>query len=180
MSEIRRAVRTHRDVKPAFLLASLALFLPHEASFPHISWFLLQQRGSGRHRQATLHTLSYYLGEDGTYYLRDNLVETLNFAAKWDKASRSWSDWARLDAFPTSHAKWHREAQIRGLEDIRIRGNCFTATTQEYSYNETNRIVHGRYPELWFAPVLPLEGKHTARRTGYPSQRPTSYTSGIP
>lgn len=112
--------------------------------------------------------VSYYLGEDGSYYLRDNLVETLNFTATWDKATRSWSDFKRLDVFPTSHTQWKRDDQIRGLEDIRIRGNTFTATTKEYSYNGNNRIVHGRFPELWFSPVVPPKGETYCEKNWIP------------
>ncbi len=100
-------------------------------------------------------TVSYSIAEDGSYYLRNNLVETLNFSARWDSATRSWSDWTHLEPHPLSHARWRREDQIRGLEDVRIRGNCFTAATREYSYGPQTRIVHGTFPDLRFAPVVP-------------------------
>jgi hypothetical protein len=97
--------------------------------------------------------------------LRDNLVETRNFSARWDAATRSWSDWRELEVLCK---KWKREDQIRGLEDIRIRGKCFTATTREYSYNENSRMVHGSFPELRFAPVKPPRGETYCEKNWLP------------
>ena len=106
-------------------------------------------------QQLCVRAVSYTIAEDGSYLMRNGLIETLNFSARWDAVARSWSDWRQLEMDPVSQSQWRREDQIRGLEDIRIRGKCFTATTREYSYGECNRIVHGSFPELRFAPVRP-------------------------
>jgi hypothetical protein len=115
--------------------------------------------------QLCVRTVSYSIAEDGSYCLRDNLVETRNFSARWDAATRSWSDWRELEVLCK---KWKREDQIRGLEDIRIRGKCFTATTREYSYNENSRMVHGSFPELCFAPVKPPRGETYCEKNWLP------------
>ncbi len=41
-----------------------------------------------------------------------------------------------------------REDTIRGLEDIRICNGKFTATTREFSYNSSYRVVFGDYPSM--------------------------------
>ena len=118
--------------------------------------------------QLCVRTVSYSITEDGSYVSQNNLIETRNFSARWDAATRSWSDWRELEVDPLSRAKWRREDQIRGLEDIRIRGKSFTATTREYSYNAQSRMVHGSFPGLHFAPVKPPRGETYCEKNWLP------------
>ena len=46
-----------------------------------------------------------------------------------------------------------QESAICGLEDIRLCGNTFTATQQEWSWCERNRMVLGTYPDMHFLAV---------------------------
>jgi hypothetical protein len=117
-------------------------------------------------QQLCVRTVSYTIAKDGSYLTRNGLIETLNFSARWDAGS--WSDWRQLEVDPVSQVRWRREDQIRGLEDIRIKGGCFTATTKEYSYGEQPRIVHGSFPELRFDPVRPPRGETYCEKNWLP------------
>ena len=101
-------------------------------------------------------TVSYRIENNGSYKLADNnLVETKNFKSKWHPSEKTWSGWEDLELDQRCAAKWRRGDQIRGLEDIRICGDYYTATTREFSYCPSNRMVHGRFSRMTFVPVKP-------------------------
>ena len=97
-------------------------------------------------------TVSYFIEPDGAYTLRNNLVETRNFTSQWNGDELTWSGWEEV--VPPANAK-KRDDVIMGLEDIRLWGSTFTATTREYSYCEANRMVWGSYPDLNFKVLRP-------------------------
>jgi len=119
-------------------------------------------------RTLCVRTVSYRITEEGRYIMRDGLIETRNFSAAWNMAERSWSDWKELLLDAASCAKWRRDDAIRGLEDVRLCGDVFTATTREYSYCEANRMVYGRFPEMAFVPVRPPHGETYCEKNWLP------------
>lgn len=95
-------------------------------------------------------TVSYRILDNGEYALHNDLVETRNFTCRWNGSE--WSGWEEV--VPPADAK-KRNDIIRGLEDIRLCGDTFTATTREYSYCDSNRIVWGSFPDLNFKVLRP-------------------------
>lgn len=113
-------------------------------------------------------TVSYHITDNGSYLMKDGLVETRNFKAQWNAAGRTWTGWAELEVDAASCNRWRRPDSIRGLEDVRLHGDAFTATTREYSYCEANRIVYGRYPDMTFLPVAPPHGETYCEKNWLP------------
>ena len=113
-------------------------------------------------------TVSYQIDADGSYIMRNGVVETRNFSAKWDRVNLTWRDWSELKPDGASESAWRRSDLIRGLEDIRIRGNAFTATTREFSYTDKHRIAHGNLSTLAFAPVIPPRGETDCEKNWVP------------
>lgn len=113
-------------------------------------------------------TVSYRISPEGCYHLHNGLVETRNFQARWDFEARTWSNWSELVPDAASAQRWQRDNDIRGLEDVRVLGVQFTATTREFSYCDANRIVHGRFPEMTFAPVRPPDEETSCEKNWLP------------
>jgi glycosyltransferase involved in cell wall biosynthesis len=113
-------------------------------------------------------TVSYRINEAGDYHMPSGLVETRNFSARWLSDSRSWEDWAEVVPAEADAARWRREDYIRGLEDVRLCGDTFTATTREFSYCASNRMVHGKFPEMTFVPVRPPRDENACEKNWLP------------
>lgn len=109
----------------------------------------------GTGTQLCVRTVSYHITEQGSYITREGLIETLNFLATWDKQELEWKDWRPFETDAASEQRWRRDDQIRGLEDVRLHGDAFTATTREFSYGDRTRVVHGRRSSGEFSPVQP-------------------------
>jgi len=120
-------------------------------------------------RTLFVRTVSYHINDEGLYLMKDNRIETRNFSAQWNAEERSWTGWAELELDASSLDRWRRPDSIRGLEDIRVRGDYFTATTREYSYCAANRIVHGLIPKMTFAPVAPPHGETYCEKNWLPT-----------
>ena len=108
--------------------------------------------------------VSYLIAPDGSYLMPSGLVETRNFLATWH--GDSWSDWTELLVGESPL----RQDIIRGLEDIRLYDNDFTATTREYSYCDRNRIVHGTIEDdrVHFVAVKPPFGETECEKNWLP------------
>ncbi len=99
--------------------------------------------------------ISYKIEANGNYALRNGLVETRNFESSWCPWRKQWFGWKEIELDHRCAERWMRDDQILGLEDVRLCGNTFTATTREFSYCARNRIVHGSFSDMTFAPVRP-------------------------
>ena len=91
-------------------------------------------------------TVNYRINAHGGYSYPDGVIDTRNYRASWDFERCRWrGDFEEVvpNGLPRREGEW-----IRGLEDVRIYGNEYTATTREFSYNEKNRIVMGTYPDM--------------------------------
>ena len=119
-------------------------------------------------RTLCVRTVSYHITDDGRYIMKDGLIESRNFRAQWDAGERTWSGWAELELDAASSRRWRRNDSIRGLEDLRLHGDVFTATTREYSYCDANRIVYGRFPSMTFAPIAPPHGETYCEKNWLP------------
>jgi len=113
-------------------------------------------------------TVSYRINEAGDYYMPSGLVETRNFSARWCNDSRTWANWEEAVPAEADATRWRREDYIRGLEDVRLCGNTFTATTREFSYCSSNRMVHGKFPEMTFSPVHPPREENGCEKNWLP------------
>jgi glycosyltransferase involved in cell wall biosynthesis len=118
--------------------------------------------------QLCVRTVSYHITPEGSYVMRDGLIETLNFLASWDRATLTWGDWRPLLLDAASTDRWRREDTIRGLEDVRLCQGAFTATTREFSYTDKNRMVHGRLETGAFRPVEPPRGETACEKNWVP------------
>ena len=83
--------------------------------------------------------VDYFIESNGSYTLRNGRVRTLNFRSAWDSENFRWSGWTEFA--PTLPSR--PEAKILGLEDVRLCGSSWTATTVEFSYCDVNRMVWG-------------------------------------
>jgi glycosyltransferase involved in cell wall biosynthesis len=123
-------------------------------------------------RRLCVRSVSYFIDPEGRYILRNGLVETRNFFADWCEEGRHCINWSELELDPSSVTRWTREDYIRGLEDVRICGGDFTATTREFSYCESNRMVHGAYDrgtqQVSFRPVRPPYGETACEKNWLP------------
>ena len=99
--------------------------------------------------------VSYKIEANGAYTLRNGVVETRNFESSWCPWRKQWFGWKELHLDERCAARWRRDDYILGLEDVRLCGNTFTATTRQFSYCARNRIVHGSFSDMKFAPVRP-------------------------
>jgi len=113
-------------------------------------------------------TVSYRITERGEYVMPSGRVETRNFSARWDGEAAEWSEWAEVCPEAGAAERWRREDYILGLEDVRLFGDAFTATTREFSYCASNRMVHGRYPDMTFRPVRPPNGETACEKNWLP------------
>jgi glycosyltransferase involved in cell wall biosynthesis len=113
-------------------------------------------------------SVSYRINEAGDYFMPSGLVETRNFAARWHGDSTTWTDWQEVFPAEVDAARWRRDDCIRGLEDVRLCGNAFTATTREFSYCAMNRMVHGVFPKMTFSPVRPPRGETGCEKNWLP------------
>lgn len=112
--------------------------------------------------------VSYSITDTGAYVMPSGLVETRNFSARWDCASKSYSEWEEVVPDAACAERWKRDDMIRGLEDVRLCGDAFTATTREFSYCGSNRMVHGAFPAMTFAPVRPPGGETGCEKNWLP------------
>lgn len=107
-----------------------------------------------------IRTVNYLIRADGSYDLPQGFVGTRNFLARWKGLRDPTYSADELLELQVSAETPRREDGIRGLEDVRLQGSCFTATTREHSYCEANRMVLGT---LHLAAGRPMGGSATAR-----------------
>jgi len=129
-----RRQRLHFPVDPGFFSSSVAV---------------------NADRELCVRAVSYFITEGGSYSLPLGHLTTVNYAARWDPEALAFADFRRLVEDPACAERWRRPDQIQGLEDVRLCGSAFTATTREFSYCGANRVVHGSFPAMTFRPVRP-------------------------
>ena len=112
--------------------------------------------------------VSYRINDAGDYHMPSGLVETRNFSAQWHGDSKTWDAWAEAEPANADASRWRRDDYIRGLEDVRLCGSTFTATTREFSYCSTNRMVHGLFPQMTFSPVHPPREENGCEKNWLP------------
>ena len=105
--------------------------------------------------------VNYLICADGSYDLPQGFVGTRNFLARWKGLRDPTYAAAELLELQVDSATPRRDDGIRGLEDVRLQGPLFTATTREYSYCAANRMVLGVV--LLAAPAAPAAPAATAR-----------------
>ena len=87
--------------------------------------------------------VNYRIAADGSYDLRQGFMGTRNFLARWKGLSDLIYTDGELLELQVDPSANRRASAIVGLEDVRLQGSRFTATTQEYSYCEAYRMVLG-------------------------------------
>lgn len=139
----------YAEQAPALLWGQLAL--PAPDSF--VSSSIAVSQGV-----LNVRTVDYRILEDGSYATNAGLVRTRNFRSTWDDLRLRWEGFEEV----ASPAPGRDSAIIKGLEDLRLCGTNWTATTVEYSYCEVNRICWGdAYPNLEKFTVLRPPGGET-------------------
>ena len=93
---------------------------------------------------ACVRTANYLIREDNSYEY-PGFVHTRNYASTYD-FDGGFEGFTELPSPPP-----HRKSNIRGLEDVRLFGDRFTATQREWSSADRNEVVLGRYPNMLFA-----------------------------
>jgi tetratricopeptide (TPR) repeat protein len=89
--------------------------------------------------------VNYTILASGAYVMPNGRVETRNYLARWKGLESARYDSSDLRELVPEEGSVRREDTILGLEDVRLCGNTFTATTREFSYCPFNRIVWGTY-----------------------------------
>ena len=92
--------------------------------------------------------VNYSMTRDGSYVLNGK-PNARNFLSQWKPRTREWEGWTELPR------KQGHDAGFLGLEDVRLQGDTFTATTTEFSYCNANRIVLGTFPDMNFRVLRP-------------------------
>lgn len=115
--------------------------------------------------------VNYNIRDDGSYELgADGYINTRNFSCSWTPTTAAWAHWREVVVPGEDQgAPPRRQDCILGLEDVRLCGNVFTATTREYSYCEANRMVLGTYPDLRCHPVRQVVSFSTIYNAAYNS-----------
>ena len=109
-------------------------------------------------------TVDYRIRADGSYELRDGLVRTRNFKSSWDDEALRWTGFEEVVGVPG-----RAEAVIKGLEDVRLCGSNWTATTVEHSYCSVNRMCWGdAYPHMSFTVLKPPAGETACEKNWLP------------
>lgn len=83
--------------------------------------------------------VNYRINDQGGYSYPDGIIRTKNYDSKWNPITREWYGFTER---PDPDLP-RRDDYIRGLEDVRLFGSQWTATTREYSNDERNRILCG-------------------------------------
>jgi len=129
-----------------------------QLKFPVPEGFVSSSIGVNQAGTMNIRTVDYKISENGSYSLQQSGVHTRNFWAAWDKETLQTSGW--IDILPPPDFEV-RDTFIKGLEDIRLCNSFWTATTQEYSYCDANRIAFGQnYPDLTFQILKPHVETH--------------------
>jgi len=140
--------------------------------FPCPSGYVSSSVALTREGLLCVRTVSYLIAPDGSYLMPSGLVETRNFLADWSSKERTWSRWREALPEASCTSRWKRDDLVRGLEDVRIWGGEFTATTREFSYCGSNRMVHGTIDEetglAVFSPVHPPESETSCEKNWLP------------
>jgi tetratricopeptide (TPR) repeat protein len=89
--------------------------------------------------------VNYIILPDGGYLMPDGFVDTRNFLTRWKGVDALTYEEAELAELTPAAEAPRRPDSIRGLEDVRLCGTTFTATTREFSYGPFNRMVWGTY-----------------------------------
>lgn len=83
--------------------------------------------------------VNYRINSGGGYSYPDGIIRTKNYDSTWNPLRCEWNGFVER---PDPDLP-RRDDYIRGLEDVRLFGSQWTATTREYSNDERNRIVCG-------------------------------------
>jgi tetratricopeptide (TPR) repeat protein len=89
--------------------------------------------------------VNYEILPTGAYVMPGGVVETRNFLALWKGLEDASYRQDELFELLPQQAAVRREDSVLGLEDVRLCGKTFTATTREFSYGPFNRIAWGTY-----------------------------------
>jgi len=109
--------------------------------FPAPEGFVSSSVAVAQGGDLVVRTVDYHIEATGAYTLRDGqYVRTRNFRCSWDAEALQWTGWSEFA--PILPAR-RLDARILGLEDVRLSGAHWTATTVEYSYCDVNRMVWG-------------------------------------
>jgi len=131
----------HTLINAAVYAQQVPARLCGKLEFPVPEGYVSSSISVGADGSMVVRAVDYFIEATGTYTLRDGqFVRTLNFRASWDADNLRWSCWREFDA-PALPSR--PEARILGLEDVRLCGSNWTATTVEFSYCDANRMVWG-------------------------------------
>ena len=120
-------------------------------SFPEVPGFHSGSIAVNKWGQMCVRCVNYTMTRDGCYVV-DGKAITRNFRSQWIPRSREWEGWEELTVTADMRMP---DAGFLGLEDVRLQGNVFTATTQEFSYCKANRIVFGTFSDMNFRVLRP-------------------------
>ena len=97
---------------------------------------------------ACVRTADYFIEDDGGWYRwRGPKVTTRNFRSRYDHATRSFSGFEEVKN-PTPL----QDAEVVGLEDVRLYGDLFTATQKQWA-GEYNLMAVGHFDTMQFTVI---------------------------
>jgi glycosyltransferase involved in cell wall biosynthesis len=133
-----------------------------QLTFPEVPGFKSSSVAVNECGQLNVRTVNYVLNRDGSYALPQGVVATRNFRSQWRPRQRQWDGWSEVTQDPG------RQTNVLGLEDVRLQGNTFTATTREFSYCDRNRVALGIWPEMDFRVLRPPQGETDCEKNWLP------------
>ena len=118
-------------------------------SAPAPPGFVTSSIAVNEHGMANIRCVDYRILPDGSYDLAGGKATTRNFLSHYTFHSRRFLGMSEV----VPQEPKTRDSAICGLEDIRLCGTTFTATQQEWSWCDRNRMVVGSYPDLRFTAI---------------------------
>ena len=128
----------------------------HILKFPVPEGFVSSSIALDEDGVANVRCVDYHITENGSYEVADGKVRTRNFTSVYAFHARKFIGFAEV----VPQQPRTRDCFIQGLEDIRLCCGAFTATTQEWSYCDANRMALGKYPSLEFEVVRAPTERH--------------------
>ena len=108
--------------------------------------------------------VNYRMDQYGKYTYPDGIIRTKNYKSAWDPITTTWNGFSEI---PEPNLP-RLDKYIRGAEDIRLFGNKFTATTVEFSYCDSNRIIFGDYDDTLNAQIIRTPNENACEKNWLP------------